>query len=1035
MAGTLEEQLLQLLSDTLSTDEAVRTTAESHLLQIQTNDAFPTSLATIASHTTVPPNVRQAALLLLKTAVQSSWAGLDEGIASTFPISEPNKERLRAQLLAIAIGHGDVDDRKVKSAASLVVSKIASVDFPEAWPSLLPTLLHVIPTANDNQLHGALKVLTDLIEDSLSEDQFFGVARDIVNVVYGVCISDVKKDIHKALAVQVFRNTFDIMDIVKDEHGDEVRAFADEIIKAWSPFFLDTMKKLLPPVATVDTQQPDEWRGIIALKLQVVKTLMKIRSVFPQLLLPQSPLLFSTTWAELTLLESFYKTMYIDNDMQGRLEDSDNLPYTLDFLVLEELDFLQSCIRASPVQHELDAQLQANAGIANTPWVMDVMKLAVGYAQIPNEEEGLWGIDVNLFLAEETSVTANYNARAACGDLLIKLGEWLHQGALEGLLAYTKVLFSTESSGWRMREAALFLLTQLMSDFLDVDKPVVPELIVAYLGFIDYAINQKEPLLRARGYLIAGILVQAAPAESFPITGLLDRTIKAINEDDSEVVKVACMKATQGYTRSDIGPSDRQIHICSALSDFLHGQDLTDLEDSDDLLVMLVESLGSAINIDARICIAEGSNVLDLLFVMAKHGAANIQLTMLVHDTFERIVEELSSASPDAYAAICGKVLPSLTGAFDVGDMTSDDPLKILATELLCALTEAGSEPLPPGYIAATMPKLNRLLMCTDEGALLRPGAETIKFMLMHDHQQVFAWNDGQGKSGLEICLVIIDRLLNPAMEDNAASEVGGLAAELVEKAGQERLGPFLLQLLQAVATRLATAEAAPFIQSLILVFARLSLVGAADVVAFLSQIQINGQSGLQLVLSKWLEHSVHFAGYDEIRQNVIALSKLYSLNDHRVAQTLVKGDLIIPKSDRIMTRSKTKLNPDEYTIIPAPLKIVKVLIEELLSASGRQPDIHGAATNNLADEEGEDDGWEDVQSVLDLGLGSTKADLMAWSEGAGNFLRQRDDETQTYLIEFFTKASRENTAGFSEIYAALTDDERSKLSELANQG
>lgn len=199
------------------------------------------------------------------------------------------------------------------------------------------------------------------------------------------------------------------------------------------------------------------------------------------------------------------------------------------------------------------------------------------------------------------------------------------------------------------------------------------------MGFIDYAINQEEPLLRARGYLIAGILVQAAPAESFPITGLLDRTIKAINEDDSEVVKVACMKATQGYTRSNIGPSDRQIHICSALSDFLHGQDLTDLEDSDDLLVMLVESLGSAINIDARICIAEGSNVLDLLFVMAKHGAANIQLTMLVHDTFERIVEELSSASSDAYAAICGKVLPSLTGAFDVGDMTSDDPLKIVS--------------------------------------------------------------------------------------------------------------------------------------------------------------------------------------------------------------------------------------------------------------------------------------------------------------------------------------------------------------------
>jgi hypothetical protein len=190
--------------------------------------------------------------------------------------------------------------------------------------------------------------------------------------------------------------------------------------------------------------------------------------------------------------------------------------------------------------------------------------------------------------------------------------------------------------------------------------------------------------------------------------------------------------------------------------------------------------------------------------------------------------------------------------------------------ELLTVLTENGSEPLPPGYIAAAMPKLNRLLMATNEGGILRPGVEAIKFMLMHDHQQVFAWHDEANRSGLEVCLIIIDRLLGPAMEDNAASEVGGLAAELVEKAGQERLGPYLEQLLKAVATRLATAEAAPFIQSLILVFARLSLVGAQDVVTFLSQIEINGQGGLQVVLSKWLENSINFAGYDEIRQKSV---------------------------------------------------------------------------------------------------------------------------------------------------------------------
>lgn len=190
-----------------------------------------------------------------------------------------------------------------------------------------------------------------------------------------------------------------------------------------------------------------------------------------------------------------------------------------------------------------------------------------------------------------------------------------------------------------------------------------------------------------------------------------------------------------------------------------------------------------------------------------------------------------------------------------------------MATELLAVLAENGSEPLPEGFVAATFPKLTRLLMESTEGEVLRPGSETVKSILIHDHQQVFGWQDSNGRSGLEVCLHIVDRLLGPTIEDNSASEVGGLAAELVEKAGQERLGPFLPQLLQAVANRLASAQAAAFIQSLILVFARLSLSGAHDVVEFLSQIQINGESGLQVVIGKWLENSVHFAGYDEIRQ------------------------------------------------------------------------------------------------------------------------------------------------------------------------
>ena len=165
----------------------------------------------------------------------------------------------------------------------------------------------------------------------------------------------------------------------------------------------------------------------------------------------------------------------------------------------------------------------------------------------------------------------------------------------------------------------------------------------------------------------------------------------------------------------------------------------------------------------------------------------------------------------------------------------------------------------------------------------------------------------------------------------------------------------------------------------------------------------------------------------------------------------MVKGDLIVPTSNKIMTRSQAKQSmsismsplflyvltisaPDQFTIIHAPLKILKVLIEELLSASGMQSAANqaAAAAAEFADEEADDDSWEDVPNVLDLGLGSTKAELMAF-DGASSFIRQRDDETQAYLTEFFVKATNENIAGFNEIYTMLTDDEKLKLNELAH--
>ncbi|EWY96609.1 hypothetical protein FOYG_05253 [Fusarium oxysporum NRRL 32931] len=1039
----MEDQLVQLLSNTQLSEQGPRLQAELELKRARTNPAFPLSLANIAAHTSIDTNIRQAALSNLRLFIENNWSNDDPDDGPIIPISDEARGQLKQVLLDLVLS--PEDDRKVKISASYAVGKIAVHDFPEQWPNLLPTVISVVPAGTDSQLHGALRLLNDIIEESLSEDQFFSMAQDIAKALAEVALNENRKPMHRALAISIFRGCFDLLNMIKEDHAKEVRAFADGLLQQWNPFFITVLQSPLPEANLESGSQPDSWSHIIALKLQVVKTLLRIRRVFPNLLLPQSTIFFSAVWKELSTLQGPHEQLYIKEDAQGRLEDSDNLPYTLDFLILEELDFLNQCFRAPPVQAELDGHLNAHASAQDVPWMKEIMNMLIGYSRVTREEEDLWDIDCSLYLAEETSVTANYTARTAAGDLLIKMGEWFNQKTIDGLFGQTQSLFGGEGFDWRSQEAALYLFVMLVSDFQDMNKDIPEAVAHAYLSLVDYAVNRPgEPLLRARGYLVAGMLCRSfqTPVE------LLDRIITSITQEESEVVQVACVKAVEGLINAGRVSADRQVPIINAIQNYMNNKDPSDMEDADELLVTLAEALRAAITLDKRIALSNDVKSVDLLFMLAKLGASNFQVTMLISEAFEDIVADLSDT--ESYTALCAKLLPTLTGAFDVANLTEDNPLVTVsilmkqfscltnntqvATELLAVLAENGPEPLPAGFVAATFPKLNRLLMESTEGEVLRPGSEVVKWMLQHDHQQVLAWQDANGRSGLEVCLHIIDRLLGPSIEDNSASEVGGLAAELVEKAGQERLGPFLPQLLQAVANRLATAQAAAFIQSLILVFARLTLSGAQDVVEFLSQVQINGESGLQVVMAKWLENSVNFAGYDEIRQNVIALSKLYSLNDPRLAQTQVKGDLIVNNDDGLIkTRSRAKQNPDQYTIVPASLKIIKVLIEELLSASGQRAAANAASAAVASasfDDENDEEGWEDEDDTLDLSLGTTKADLMSFMEGGQ---RQRDDETQAYLTDFFIRCGRENIANFQEWYNMLTEEEKSKLNEVAS--
>jgi hypothetical protein len=211
--------------------------------------------------------------LYLRKFVQAGWSAEFDEFKGKVLVSDENKARLRQILLDLAL---NCRERKVKKAASYVVSKVGSADFPEEWPDLLPTVLHLIQSGNEDQMRGALKILVDLVEESFNEEQFFGVANDLVNSIYNVAINEQVNPVTRALAVSVFRGCLAILEMLLEEYKTEVKVFADKALSHWLPFLMKILQSNLP--APPSEQEEDQkapsaeaFRGLVVFKLQVVK--------------------------------------------------------------------------------------------------------------------------------------------------------------------------------------------------------------------------------------------------------------------------------------------------------------------------------------------------------------------------------------------------------------------------------------------------------------------------------------------------------------------------------------------------------------------------------------------------------------------------------------------------------------------------------------------------------------------------------------------------------------------------------------------
>ncbi|KAK9369500.1 armadillo-type protein [Lipomyces kononenkoae] len=1008
----MDQQIVDLLNATQSAEREIRSSAEQQLGRLQESQGnyLATSLINIGSTTSYPISLRQSALLILKLTIARTWSlQFDEFVGNA--LDGNVKSLIRQQLFEILRS----PERKLRSLAANLVSKISSADFPDEWPELFDGLMSMLRSAETESIEGALSILKELLDDGFTFEQFASIAIQVFEALYVLATSSSVDLWTKANTIDTVRAALNFFNQVQTE-GDSMKAFVNQAVDLWSTVFSNNLA-----LAYTDDARKG---GLILLKHNTAKAIQQMDSTFPSETKPYlMSRLFTSVWADLRNSSALYASIYAKGSPDEDLTDPEGEARYIKMLPLEEMEFVRQCIP----NHQVQAFFKTSA--ENMHAFID---LSVTMGQISMEDEDDWKEDANAFVTEELALSPKYTCRTASSDLVLELSDHALEPLVDALKTKMISLASASSiEAWRPLEAILFLFETVLVQDRSYGEPLGHSpTIEQLLQIISNGVSSPNVYLRARSYVLSGTfcrnLKDILTASDIP-EKLFNSTLHAASTDSSFIVRACCLLAIQRFLSAYPRRHSKatQMAIVESVNSLI-------ADAADETPSLLVDSLEAAIKISPDLAILPDSQIIALLFFSAAKDASNIQLTSDTYEAFEYLADNTKAEN---YQKFCETAIPPLVAGLSTEPSDDELPNSTLIVNLLSTLVDRAPTPLPSGLVDFVFPKVAHILLVSDDNQILQYGSELVAHIIQHDAEQLRNWRDIQGKSGVEVVLNIVARLLNPAVEESSAMCVGEVVSEVVDKYGRD-LGELLGQLLSATAQRLASASNPMFIQNLVLVYAHMVTIDPQGVVNFLADVKLEGITGLEAVIRAWLANFDAFKGYQEIRLNVLALAKLYMLHDQLMESIEVEGDLIVENTNVIITRSRAKNRPYKFTTVPAHVKILKLLINELgaipsdSNVASRAGLLPGASDNaGSADED--DREWEDDFNPAELGMTMSELQKLARSESNGyDSDSENGDEPLAYFQE---KGGDEKTnETLVEFFRELYANEREKLEQIS---
>jgi importin-9 len=159
----------------------------------------------------------------------------------------------------------------------------------------------------------------------------------------------------------------------------------------------------------------------------------------------------------------------------------------------------------------------------------------------------------------------------------------------------------------------------------------------------------------------------------------------------------------------------------------------------------------------------------------------------------------------------------------------------------------------------------------------MQNGILCITWIVRKDFKQIPEWRSPEGQSGIDKVLGVIAKLLQ-SEDESGGLVIGDLIIHLLRKA-DSGIVSVLPELLQAMARRMISAKTATFVQSLVIPFAFLMQSERDSILPLLENMDVNGRSGLDVLIQTWCENAEVFQGFWPSRVRSVLLNFSFFLS------------------------------------------------------------------------------------------------------------------------------------------------------------